>query len=65
MEKAAEGHRGGHWGHVYEEKRLRGIWGGWACRHMQVGRGAGAGIIPPHQESATRVGLHKVTVNSR
>ena len=54
---------GGHWGHMGGEKAERHI-GWWGWRHMQLVEMRGCGIITPDQESGTRVGLHKVTVNS-
>ena len=63
QQRATGGHMGGHWGHMGGEKAERHIgWLGW--RHMQLVEMRGCGIITPDQESGTRVGLHKVTVNS-
>ena len=65
--ECSRGPQGGIWGAtggICEEKRLRGILGGWGWRHMQLVGMRGCGIITPDQESGTRVGLHKVTVNS-
>ena len=65
--ECSRGPQGGIWGAtggIWGEKRLRGILGGGGWRHMQLVEMRGCGIITPDQESGTRVGLHKVTVNS-
>ena len=65
--ECSRGPQGGIWGAtggIWGEKRLRGILGGGVGGICSLWEMRGCGIITPDQESGTRVGLHKVTVNS-